>query len=105
MTKPIRKLFTTAEAKTIGDKLGIDWTKFTLKQFRLGINAELADGAYNPMTKFVSEDPILLGKIVRAHLNENPDYYTQWAQMEKAAKRDHIRKHKITQARATAVVT
>ena len=81
-----------AEAKAIGDKLGLDWNVFTVKQYRIGLNAELADGAYNPMTSFASDDPILIGKIVRTHLNEAHDYYTQWAQMEVNAAQDHVRK-------------
>jgi hypothetical protein len=88
MTNTKRKPFTPTEAKIIGNKLGMNWEQFDLKQFRLGLNAELADGAYNPMTDFASEDPILIGKIARAHLTENPDYYTEWAQMEKDAAHD-----------------
>lgn len=84
-----RKKFTLAEARVIGDKLGIEWQAFDTKQFRLGLNAELADGAYNPITHFASDDPILLGKVVRTHLNKDPEYYNQWAQMEKEAKRAH----------------
>lgn len=87
-----RKPFTAAEAKIIGDKLAVDWERFDLAQFRVGLNAELADGAYNPATSFASDDPILMGKIVRKHLNESPDYYSQWARMEKVAERDHGRK-------------
>ncbi len=97
-----RKPFTLAEAKSIGDKLGIDWGKFDVKQFRLGLNAELADGTYNPVTSFASDDPIMIGKVVRAHLNEFPDYYTQWAQMEKEAERDPDAKHPITQVEEMA---
>lgn len=85
MSKSIRKEFTLAEAKVIGEKLGIDWKGFDVKQFRAGLNAELEDGIYNPITNLVSDDPILIGKVVRAHLNEAPDYYTHWAEMEKAA--------------------
>lgn len=88
MSKIKRKQFTLTEAKVTGEKLGIDWQKFDVKQFRLGMNAELEDGAYNPITNFASDDPILIGKVVRAHLNEAPDYYTQWAEMEKAAELD-----------------
>ena len=77
------KLFTLAEAKVIGDKLGMDWEAFDLKQFRLGLNTELLDGTYNPITSFASDDPILIGKIVRAHLNKCPDYYTYWAKRAK----------------------
>jgi len=91
-SKTTKKPYTLAEAKAIGDKLGLDWNVFTVKQYRIGLNAELADGVYNPMTSFASEDPILIGKIVRSHLNESPDYYTQWAQMEKTATRNHVRK-------------
>ena len=86
-----RKPFTAAEAKIIGDKLGIDWTKVDLKQFRMGMNAELVDGTYNLYTSFGGDDdPIKLGKAVRTHLNESPDYYIEWAQMEKdAQQRQH----------------
>ncbi len=88
--------FTLAEAKIIGDKLGINWTAFDVKQFRLGLNAELADGTYNPVTSFASDDPILIGKIVRAHLNEYPDYYDHWAQNEKKAELEGSRKRTST---------
>ncbi len=92
VTKNEQKQFTLAEAKVIGDKLGINWETFDVKQFRLGLNAELTDGAYNPVTSFASEDPILIGKIVRPHLNEFPDYYSHWAQREKEAELAHQRK-------------
>ncbi len=102
MSNSKRKPFTAAEAKTIGDKLGVDWEKFDVKQFRIGMNAELADGSYNPVTNFASNDPILIGKVVRAHLKEFPDYYIKWAQMEKAAARDHRSKQTIIQSDETA---
>ena len=94
--KRIPKQYTLAEAKTIGDRLSLDWAVFTVKQFRAGLNAEFADGAYNPMTSLATDDPILIGKIVRAHLNESHDYYTQWAQMEETAARQHSSKPKDT---------
>ncbi len=97
-----RKPFTIAEAKNIGDKLGIDWETFDVKQFRLGLNAELADGTYNPVTSFASDDPIMIGKVVRAHLKEFPDYYTQWAQMEKEAERNPNAQHPISQVEEKA---
>ena len=97
MSSSKRKPFTQAEAKIIGEKLGINWQKFTVKQFLAGMNAELADGTYNPMTNFASDDPILVGKVVRAHLNESPDYYTQWTQMEKEAELERDRKPIATQ--------
>lgn len=87
MVKRIHKEFTLAEAKVVGEKLGIDWKAFEVKEFRLGMNTELADGIYNPITNFASEDPLLIGKVVRSHLNEAPDYYTRWLEEEKAAGR------------------
>lgn len=93
MIKTTHKQFTLAEAKIVGEKLGIDWNKFDVKQFRQGMNAELADGTYNPLTNFASDDPILVGKVVRSHLNEFPDYYTRWAQHEKAAQLQYENKH------------
>lgn len=92
VAKTNSKPFTLAEAKVIGDKLGVDWTVIEPKEFCLGLNAERADGAYNPVTSFVSDDPILIGKAVRTHLNEFPGYYTDWAQREKAANQAPARK-------------
>lgn len=96
MVKPKRRRFTLDEAQAIGEKLGIAWDKYDVKQFHMGMNAELADGTYNPLTNFASDDPILVGKVVRSHLNEGPDYYTDWAQHEKAAKLQHKDKRKST---------
>jgi hypothetical protein len=104
MPKTKRKPFTPTEAKIIGAKLGITWEQFDLAQFRVGLNAELADGTYQPLTNFASEDSILVGKVVRAHLNENPDYYTEWAAMEKAAEQDHAGKRTILGMEATVKV-
>ncbi len=101
MVKTKRKQFTLAEAKTTGEKLGIDWAKFDVKQFRLGMNAELADGTYNPLTNFASDDPILVGKVVRTHLNKFSDYYTDWAAREKEAALLDGRKRTGTQVVAT----
>jgi hypothetical protein len=96
MEKKIRNEFSLAEAKVIGKRLGIDWKNFDVKQFRVGLNAELESGIYNPTTNFLTDDPILIGKVVRAHLNESPDYYTRWARMEKAAARKHAGKESKT---------
>lgn len=99
--KTKHKQFTVAQAKTIGEKLGIDWTAFDVNQFRLGLNTELAAGTYNPVTSFASDDPILIGKVVRAHLNKTPDYYTQWAQREKEAELEQSSKRTGTESIAT----
>ena len=87
MTKS--KRFTTAEAKGIGETLGIDWSEFDVEQFRMGLDVELEHGTVDPATNVTDDDPILTGKIALAHLNEFSDYYTRLAEMEDEAERFH----------------
>lgn len=80
-----KKHFKTQEAKRIGELLGIDWSKFDTEQFRIGLDVELEHGLVDPHTNVTNNDPIMTGKIVLAHLNEFPDYYTRLAEMEREA--------------------
>ena len=80
-----KKDFTAGEAKAIGEKLGIDWSKFDVEQFHMGVNVELEHGRRSPETNVTSDDPLTTGKIALAHLNEFPDYYTRLHKMEKEA--------------------
>lgn len=81
--------FTAEEAKRIGETLGIDWSKFDMEQFRMGLDVELEHGLHDPTTDVTHNDPILTGKIALAHLNEFPDYYTRLAKMEAEAEEFH----------------
>lgn len=87
MTKSRR--FITEEAKRIGEALGIDWSKFDVEQFRMGLDVELEHGTIDPATDVTHDDPMLTGKIALAHLNEFPDYYTRLARMEQEAEEFH----------------
>lgn len=78
-----KKSFTTNEAKTIGEQLEIDWSKFDIEQFRQGMDVELEHGLRDPATNVSNDDPLVTGKIALAHLNEIPDYYTRLEKMEK----------------------
>ena len=80
-----RKLFTASEAKQIGEALGIDWSKFEVEQYRMGLDVELEHGKVDPHTNVTDDDPMMTGKIGLAHLNEFPDYYTRLDKMEKEA--------------------
>ena len=80
-----KKYFTSEEAKTIGEKLGINWSKFDIEQYRMGLDVELEHGFVDPHTNVTNDDPIMTGKIALAHLNEFPDYYTRLDKMEKEA--------------------
>lgn len=78
--------FTTEEAKQIGEKIGIDFNKFDLEQFRMGLAVELEHGSHDPETNITGDDFNMTGKIAWAHLKEIPDYYTRLSKMEKSAK-------------------
>jgi hypothetical protein len=77
--------FTAEEAKKIGEELGIDWSKYDVEQFRMGMDVELEHGLRDAHTNVTDDDPLMTGKIALAHLNEYPDYYTRLAKMEKEA--------------------
>ncbi len=81
----VKKHFTAEEAKAIGEKLGIDWSKFDVEQFRMGMDVELEHGKEDPVTNVSNDDPLITGKIALAHLNEFPDYYDRLYEMEEEA--------------------
>ncbi|MCK4553449.1 hypothetical protein KAU19_00610 [Candidatus Parcubacteria bacterium] len=78
-----KKHFTIEQAKQIGEQLGIDWNKFDVEQFRMGMDVELEHGTVDSNTNVTDDDPLTTGKIALAHLNEFPDYYTRLEKMEK----------------------
>ena len=82
-----KKLFTVKKAKEIGEALGINWTKFDVEQFRMGMDVELEHGTENSVTNVTNDDPLMTGKIALAHLNEFPDYYTRLLKLEEEAEK------------------
>lgn len=81
----MKKKFTKEDAKRVGDKLGVDWNKIDLEQFRIGLGVELEHGLINPVTNISDDNEMMTGKIAWAHLNEIDDYYTRLWQMEEEA--------------------
>lgn len=79
------KEFSTEEAKKIGYKLKIDFNKFNLEEFRMGLHVELEHGLVDPETNVTNDDEIMTAKIALAHLKEIPDYYTRLEIMEEEA--------------------
>jgi len=81
--------FTKEEARTIGQRIGIDWAAgdVDLEQFRIGLAVELEHGTQDPATNVTNDDETITGKIALAHLREIPDYYTRLAAMESEAER------------------
>jgi hypothetical protein len=86
-----RTSFTTEEARSIGETIGIDWATapFDVEQLRMGMDVELEHGLHDLATNVTDNDPVVTGKIALAHLNEFPDYYTRLELMEEEAKRAH----------------
>ena len=80
-----KKHFTVEEARKIGEALGIDWSKFDVEQYRMGLDVELEHGLIDPHTNVTNDDPIMTGNTALAHLNEFPDYYTRLEEMEREA--------------------
>jgi len=82
-TKEDNRQFTDEEAKIIGHKLGETWDKFSVEQFRKGINVELERGKRNILANIYDDDPKNTGRIALSHLNESPEYYDRYYKMEK----------------------
>lgn len=78
-----KKVFSSKQAKEVGEKLGVRWDKYNVEQFRMGMDVELEHGTVDSNTNVTDDDPLLTGKITLAHLNEISDYYTRLAKMEK----------------------
>jgi len=74
-----------AEARQVGQTLGIDWSSVDIEQFRRGIEVELEHGARDPETNVTNDDLTLTGKIAWAHLKEFRDYYTRLDRLEAEA--------------------
>ncbi|CUS05895.1 conserved protein of unknown function [Candidatus Promineifilum breve] len=80
-----KREFTVEEARRIGDEIGVDWARYPLEEFRLGLAVELEHGAHDPQTNVTGDDEITTGKIALAHLKEIRDYYSRLAIMERDA--------------------
>lgn len=80
-----RKQIRAHDAKQLGTRLGIDWTRIDLEQFRRGLEVESEHGSRDPQTNVTNDDVELTGKIAWAHLKEFPDYYSRLDRLEAEA--------------------
>jgi hypothetical protein len=76
------------EARRVGDAIGVDWNRFDLDQFRIGMDVEFEHGSHDPQTDVTRDDPITTGKIALAHMKDFPDYYERLERMEREAERE-----------------
>ena len=77
-----RKQISSNEAKRIGDSLYIDWDQVDLEQFRQGLMGNHKQGAMDPETGLTYDNVLLSGKVVLAHVQEIPDYFTRLAKLK-----------------------
>ena len=73
--------FTKAQATKLAKEMKY---KGDIDEFLLGLNRETEHGLITPATNVTNDNPVLTAKIVLAHLNKFPTFYTKIANMEKA---------------------
>ena len=68
-------MFKIDDIMNVAKILNIDFSKFSLSDFIVGINIELEHGLVNPLTNITNNDLLMTAKIALAHLDEYPNYY------------------------------
>ncbi len=77
-----RKQVSVEEAKRIGESLHIDWEQVDLEQFRQGLMGKHERTVMDPETGLTFDGVLLTGKVVLAHMDEFPDYFTRLAKLK-----------------------
>lgn len=77
-----RKPLSSAEAKRIGDSLYIDWARVDLEQFRQGLMGNHKQGTMDTESGLMYDAVLQTGKVVLAHMQEFPDYFTRLAKLK-----------------------
>ena len=73
--------WTKEEAKKVGDNIGINWDKYDLDEFVMGLKVEKEHDTDDSKTDVASSAKDL-GKIAFAHMKELKNYYTKLKKME-----------------------
>lgn len=68
---------TLKKAKTLGNKMKLDWNKYDIKEFRIGLEIEQEH----------SSDMKRVAQTAIDHLNEFPDYYTELVKFERSLRK------------------
>jgi len=77
-----QKQISAEEAKRVGESLHIDWEQVDLEEFRQGLMGNHKPGAIDPETGLTYDSVVLTGKVVLAHMEEFPDYFTRLAKLK-----------------------
>ena len=76
-----RKHISLEQARRVGEALHIDWEQVDLEEFRQGLMGHREE-AIDPDTGLTYEGLLLTAKVVLAHMQEFPDYYSRLAKLE-----------------------
>ena len=80
-----RKQISSEEAQRIGESLHLDWDRIDLEQFRQGLMGEVDEANMDPETGRTYDSVLLSGKLVVAHMQEFPDYFTRLKKLKAEA--------------------
>ena len=80
-----KKQVSSEEAKRIGESLHLDWDQVGLEQFRQGLMGNRKQAAVDPETGSAFDGVLLAGKVVLAHTQEFPDYFTRLEKLKAEA--------------------
>ena len=72
-----QKRISAEEARRIGESLYLDWEQVDLEQFRQGLMENQAQEDTDPETGMPYDGVLQTGKVVLAHMQEFPDYFTR----------------------------
>ncbi len=76
-------VITPENARTIGNLIGVPWTKIDINEFQQGVTVEMEHGSkFGSQTNVTHDSLIAAARIALAHLYEMPNYYTRLAKME-----------------------
>ena len=84
-----RKQISIEEARRVGESLHIDWEQVDLEEFRQGLMGNHKTGAIDPETGLAYDSVLLTGKVVLAHIEEFPDYFTRLARLKEEVDEYH----------------
>ena len=77
-----RKQISIDAARRVGESLHIDWEQVDLEEFRQGLMGNHKPGVIDPETGLTYDSVLVTGKIVLAHMEEFPDYFTRLAKLK-----------------------
>ena len=80
-----RKQISSEEARRIGEAMHIDWDQVDLEQFRQDLMGNHNQGSIDPETGLTYDGVLLSGKLVLAHMQEFPDYFTRLEKLKAEA--------------------